>query len=183
MAFFKSKKTAIVVCILLVLIAVLFGSHRSLNALRADAVKLYTNGDETGLSILANLNSIQAYAAALLKTAAPYYDGTDAAFAAVKAAHTRLTDALGKDVMAQRQAFAELLNACTALQLDYTGSSTVPADAAKAMTRSINDIVSMKDQIRHSGYNAAAAAFNTVMDTFPAGPLGKLTGIQMLPVF
>ena len=86
MAFFKSKKTAIAVCILLVLIAVVFGSHRSLNALRAEAVALYTNGDENGLSILANLNSIQAYAAALLKAAAPYYDGTDTAFAAVKAA-------------------------------------------------------------------------------------------------
>ena len=183
MAFFKSKKTAIAVCILLVLIAVVFGSHRSLNALRAEAVALYTNGDENGLSILANLNSIQAYAAALLKAAAPYYDGTDTAFAAVKAAHTRLTDALGKDVTAQRQALTELLNACTALQLDYTGSSTIPADAAKAMTRSINDIVSMKDQIRHSGYNSAASKFNAVLDTFPAGPLGKLTGIRALPVF
>ena len=74
MAFFKSKKTAVAVCILLVLVAVLFGSHRSLNALRADALELYTAGDETGLSILANLNSIQEYAAALLKTAAVYYD-------------------------------------------------------------------------------------------------------------
>ena len=183
MAFFKSKKTAILVCILLILIAVLFGSHRSLNALRAEALDIYTNGDETGLSILANLNSIQEYAAALLKTAAAHYDRNDEAFAAVQDAHGQLTDALAKDPAAQRQALAELSAACTALQLDYTGSETVPSDAAKAMTRSINDIVSMKDQIRHSGYNAAAAEFNAVLDTFPAGLLGKLTGIRTLPSF
>ena len=183
MAFFKSKKTAVAVCILLVLISVLFGSHRSLNALRSEALDLYTNGDETGLSILANLNSIQEYTAALLKAAAPYYDKTNDAFAALSDAHEQLTDALGKGPTEQRQALSELLSACTALQLDYTDSDTVPADAAKSMTRSINDITSMKDQIRHSGYNAAAAAFNAVLETFPAGMLGGLTGIRALPPF
>ena len=182
MAIFKSKKTAIVVCILLVLVAVLFGSHRSLNALRTDALKVYTNGDETGLSILANMNSIQEYAAALLKNAAAYYDKNDAAFAAVQTAYGQLT-AADAEPLSQRQALNALLDACTALQLDYTGSNAVPQDAAKALTRSINDIISMKDQIRHSGYNTLAADFNAVLDTFPAGLLGSLTGVQPLPLF
>lgn len=183
MAFFKNKKAAAAVCLLLVLIAVLFGSHRSLNALRTEALELYTNGDETGLSILANLNSIQEYTAVLLKNAAAQYDADDEAFVAVKTAHGQLTAALGQDAAAQRQALSELITACTALQLDYTGKDTVPADAAKAMTRSINDIVSMKDQMRHSGYNAAAAEFNAVLETFPAGLLGRLTGVRTLPSF
>ncbi len=184
MAFLKSKKTAVAVFIVLVLFSVLFGSHRSLNALRNDAMDVYINGDDTGLSILANMNSIQEYTATLLKTAATHYTSDDDAYAALTAAYGQLAEtADAPDAAKHRQALTTLTTACTSLQADYTGRSDIPQEAAKAMTRSINDITSMKDQIRHSGYNACAAEFNAVLETFPAGLLGSLTGVKALPLF
>ncbi len=184
MAFLKSRKTAVVVFIVLVLFSVLFGSHRSLNALRNDAMDVYVNGDDTGLSILANMNSIQEYTAVLLKNASVYYNSSDAAYKALTDAYGQLTASAGTpDAARHRQALSELVTACTALQLDYSDRNDIPQESAKTMTRSINDITSMKDQLRHSGYNMLAADFNAVLETFPAGLLGGLTGVKALPLF
>lgn len=183
MAIFKKRSVAIAVCILLVLTAVLFGGRRSLNAVRQDALTVYTAGDENGLSILANMNSIAEYTSTLLKTAAASYTAGDSVYEDVRTAYNRLLTCADADPAAHRQVLSELLSACTALQLDYSGRSDIPEATAKAMTRSINDIISMKDQIRHSGYNTLAAEFNSTLETFPAGLLGSLTGVKALPLF
>ncbi len=183
MTFLKKRSVAVAVCIVLVVLAVLFGSHRSLSGVRNDALDIYANGDENGLSILANMNSITEYTAVLLKTAAASYTASDGVYTAVRDVYDELLSVQGADPAAHRQLLGELLSACTALQLDYTGRSDIPEDTAKAMNRSINDIISMKDQIRHSGYNTAATAFNDALTAFPAAVLGGLTGVTPLPLF
>lgn len=183
LAFFKQKKVAVVVCCLLVLLAVLFGSHRSLGAVRRQALQAYAVGDDTGLSILANLNSACEYANTLLRTASGYYPMEEAPLADVLAAVNSLRNAQDTEVVSHRQALADLLSACTLLQADYGARSDIPEEDVRLMERSINDIISMKDQMRHSAYNEMADAFNRTLDTFPAGLLAGLTGIQTLPLF
>ena len=158
MTFFQKKSTAVLTCLLLVAAALLFGAHRSLGALRRQATDVYVKGDDSGLSILANLNSTVEYTSTLVKTAGGYYTAENAAFAAVQAANDRLrTDSA--DPAAARAALSDLMNRC------------------------INDMISMKDQMRHSRYNELAADFNDTLAGFPAGLLGSLTGIRALPLF
>ena len=183
MALLQKRSVAAVLCIVMVVTAVFFGCHRSLSALRRDALNAYINGDENGLSILANMNSITEYTSTLLKTAAGSYTAGDTVYADVREAYDALLACDDADPAAHRQALSALLSACTALQLDYTGRSDILETTARSMTRSINDIISMKDQIRHSGYNALATDFNNTLETFPAGILGGLTGVRALPLF
>ncbi len=183
MSLFKQKKVAMICCAVLVLIAAVFGCYRSLSAVRRDALDVYTNGDENGLSILANLNSIGEYASTLIKTAGGCYSADDAVYADVQAAYQALLTCQGTDAEGHRKALTDLMTACTLLQADYEGRSDIDKDTVRLMNRSINDIISMKDQIRHSAYNALATDFNNALGGFPAGLMAGLTGIKPLPLF
>ncbi len=183
MSLFKQKKVAILCCVLMVLVAIPFGAHRSLKALRQDAADVYANGDDSGLSILANLNSIGEYASTLIKTAGSCYDSADAVYSELQTAYKNLIASDAREPEARRDALTDLMTACTLLQADYQGRSDIPEDTARLMNRSVNDIISMKDQMRHSGYNALATQFNNTLDTFPAGAFAALTGIDPLPLF
>ena len=182
MTFFQKKSTAVLTCLLLVAAALLFGAHRSLGALRRQATDVYVKGDDSGLSILAHLNSTVEYTSTLVKTAGGYYTAENAAFAAVQTANDRLrTDSA--DPAAARAALSDLMSACTLLQADYQGRTDIPQEDIRLMNRCINDMISMKDQMRHSRYNELAADFNDTLAGFPAGLLSSLTGIRALPLF
>lgn len=183
MTFLKNKKVAVILCVLLVLVAVLFGSFRSLNAQRNKALSVYINGDETGLSILSNLNSISEYTSTLLKTASVYYSDSDEVYAELKTLYETLQTSNRNDPAVNGATLTSLMSTCTLLQTDYQNRSDVSEQDAKTMTRSINDIISMKDQIRHSSYNQLATAFNQTLEGFPAGLLSSLTGVQVLALF
>lgn len=183
MKFFQKKAVAIAVFVLLVLSSVLFGSNRSLNSLRNKALNVYVNGDSTGLSISANLNSITEYTSSLLKTAGAYYDSDNEVYAGIRTCYNALLDAGKTDVAAHRAALTELLSDCTLLQTDYQTRTDIPQSAVKTMNRCINDMISMKDQIAHSAYNEKAASFNEILAAFPADFLGALSGVRALPLF
>lgn len=183
MKLLQKKGVAVAVCCLLVVLAILFGSHRSLSAVRHEALQVYAAGDETGLSILANLNSITEYAGTLLRTAGAYYSAQEGALGDIQAACDRLRGAKSTDIETHRQALADLQSACTLLQADYAARADIPEEDLRLMNRSINDILSMKDQMRHSAYNEMAADFNSELGLFPAWLLAGLTGVKPLPLF
>ena len=183
MELFKQKRIAVICFVVLAAAALLLGSHRSLNARRQKVMELYITGDETGVSILSNRDSMTEYAAELLKNAGVVCDTEDENVEALRGAYRVLQMADRQDVGTHRFFAGEIVDDAVRLQTALEARTDVPEETLRAVRRAVVDITSMKDQIGHSGYNAAAAEFNELLQAFPMGMLAALTGVRPLVLF
>ena len=182
MSFLKKRSVAIVILAIVVVVSVLFGSHRSLAALRQDAQDVFTQGEKgDGLSIEHDLESRVQLSSNLVTVARRYLDadassvtGAEQAAAALSAARTP-----GEKYRAN----AGLDSAFGTLYAQL-GEKSLSEQDARYRTRIQTDFQSRNATISHDAYNRVAQNFNEgVLGSFPAGLLGAATGIQPLELY
>ena len=169
MTFLKSRKGACILMVLLVVIALLIGTPRSLNAKLKTVEAAFANGVENdGFSIQNDLLSRAEFAYNLTVVAGRYLSPADDD--ALLKARDALTDArtIGEKYEANRsleEAFWALDSKLQSAKLSDTDSRLV--NALRADFRSAGDTIS------HDGYNDLALQYNQTRDKAPLGFLAK----------
>lgn len=171
-----SKKTALAVLAAAVVLATLFGSHRSLNAVRRQALTVFTQGEYgDGIGVSSDLKRRGEVCANLREVA--HNNGLDNS-----KAYRRL-DGLVTDYLAGEDVFDELDGAAQALMDEMAALSLSERDA-RHLSDFQAELGSIRDTIRRDTYTQMAEDFNTgTLGAFPANLLSRLTGIRPLPLY
>ena len=182
MDLFKKRRTALTVLALAVVFSVLFGSYRSLSALRRDAAVVFAQGEKgDGLSIDHDLSQRVQLANNLITVAGRYFDANDPLLANVQTAGEALSAAGSPSE--KFDANTELDTAFWALSGAMEGQSLSQQDA-KYRARLGDDFRSRDATISHDAYNRLAAEFNEkTLGVFPANVLGAATGVKPLELY
>ena len=177
----RKNSVAIVAMVLMIVLGTLVGSHNSLAKIRnkaADSFVLGARGD--GIGIQSDLRERDNAAYNLVVIARRYLPEGNALIqnvlreraAAQEAASVK--EKAGAD-KALEVAFRDLYDVLSGMALSEQD--------ARYPQRLLTDFLSAGDRISHDPYNQAAADFNRVLATFPAGLLGALTGIRPMELF
>lgn len=179
MTFLKSYRGAVLVTVLVVLLSVGFGAHRSLSAVRTQIAAVFTEGVAgDGHSIASDLQ-VRADVCANLSSVAAQYLGADS-----------------KPVADLDQARADLLSDLTDADANrrLTDAADAVFDALDGVSLSEKDanyvdgfrseLSSRAFSISHDGYNTMAGQFNDVtLGTFPASLLRNVVFVPDLPLY
>ena len=171
----KSTRTALIVTAAVILAAALFGSHRSLNALRKEALTVFSQGEYgDGIGVRSDL-ARRADACANLCTVAqnsglgetPQVEALRGRVEAFRAGDS------AADLTGPAQEVVDLLSG---------------AELSEASRRDLSDLEATLDsialRIRRDPYTDLAQTFNTkTLAAFPANVLGGLTGVKPLTVY
>lgn len=179
MAFFKNRKVAAILMVVLILGSALGGAKRSLEKLRQEAEQVFYQGaDGDGLGIQNDLDERAKLAYNLVTVAKRCLPEDRQEITQTLAARDALLYA--KDIHEKYRANLELTEATEAL---YQAMEGLSADDEKFRIRLHTDLQSRNDTISHDPYNRTAEEFNRKLDAFPANLLGGLTGVKDAPLF
>ena len=181
MKLIRNRYFAAAVMAVLILAAVLLGSHRSLSGLRSRAAEtFYAEVAGDNLSIGNDLQDRVEYAYSLATVAARYLEGTDAQLTALREAAAALEQAPSPS--AKAAANSRLTTAAAAVY-DALGHYSLSETDARYRQSLYADLNARNDTIGRDGYNAVAQAFNDQLQAFPASLLAPLTGVAPLELF
>ena len=175
------RKVAAILMVVMMVVATLFGSHRSLSALSKKAEQVFYNGvSGDGLCIQNDLTNRAEQAYNLTTVAKRYLSASDPTVAKVLDAWAQMSSA--NTIGRKYQANQALTTATTELY-----ELLLPMELSESDGRYLRsiytDLGSRNDTISHDPYNQLASAFNAELDGFPAKLLGSLTGIHPLELF
>lgn len=178
----KSSRFAAFAMGIMIILSILIGGHRSLQAKRSAVERLFAEGTDSEPGIGTRLTNIAKESVNLCSTAKRYYDPQDPAILAVEAARSELYEA---DTPSKKSAALDRLYAA-ASDLYYKLHDSTPGISEKHKTDAMinhTNIQSEMDKIKHSSYNEQALAFNRILDGFPASLLSGITGITDVELF
>lgn len=171
----KTTKTALVITLAVALLATLFGSHRSLNALRRDALAVFEQGEYgDGQGVKSDLERRADVCANLCAVARNNGLGQDER---VQTLSRRVEEfragALDTDLSAPAGEVMELLDTAPLSDKDRGHLSDFRAE-----------LESLQITIRRDPYTQLAQDFNDkTLAAFPANILHTLTGVKPLTVY
>ncbi len=181
MALLKSRKAAAAVMGLLILLSILFGSHRSLTALRGEVEDVFLNGAEgDGFCIQSDLEKQGNIAYNMVTIARHYYEESEPAVRAVLEARDALSGA--GSIGEKAKAAKALTQGVTDLH-DLLKRTELSEKDEKYPDRLYDEFRSGNDRISRDGYNEKAAEYNGILRQFPANVLGPLTGVKPAELF
>ncbi len=177
------KSTAIILCIIMIVLSIFFGGRISLNKIRNEALSLFYEGnpdDQYDLGIEYDLERRIVFAGNLVTVAKRYTDSGNSLITAVQNACNNLSSA--GDPADKYKYNQELTTACNNLSAyletqDMTDSDMRYNASVKSDMESANQIIG------HSDYNNKAAEFNQLLRKFPTNILSKLTFVSPLKQF
>ena len=171
----KSTKTALAITLAVVVIATLFGSHRSLNAVRKEALSVFAQGaGGDGIGVKSDLERRADACANLCAVARNSGLENEASVQTLKdrVEAFRAGDTT-VDLSGPAQAVMDLLDPVYLDQESRRDLSDLKATLA-----------SISDKIRRDPYTDLAWTFNhKTLSAFPANVLGGLTGVKPLPIY
>lgn len=177
----KDRKIALLLMIIMIVLGTAFGSHRSLMKLYNSAEDVFYNGENRdGFSIQHDLEDRFEESLKLVKIAEKYTSLDSRYIADVTEARNNLKNA--ETIKDKSKANSELDAAVYALYNEL-GNQKLSSQDEKYRISAYGTFNSYGDTISHSSYNSTARKFNETLNKFPAGLLGKLTGIQELDTF
>lgn len=175
----KSTKKALAITLAVVVIATLFGSHRSLNALREEALAVFEQGQYgDGLGVRSDLEKQQGVCANVRTVADRNLSADDAALKELAA----LCD---KGYDPQDPAMAQKARAAAGQTLDRLDELDGVSEKDRGYVSDLRaELASLELTISRDPYNDLAEDFNQkTLAGFPANILGGLTGIKPLNVY
>ena len=171
MKFFRSRAGAVTILIFAILFSVLFGSHRSLMAEAAKVTEQneYVTKDlETRASVGHNFYAV----------AERYLSEDDPNLKALREA----LDAVDQDGM-EPEAQAQLRTALDGLS-GLSGTAEISEQDERYIRGFQSELRAVEDTLSRDPYNALAERFNEeILGEFPASLLGRLTGVDKLPIY
>ncbi|MCI8594204.1 MAG: hypothetical protein HFF09_02985 [Oscillospiraceae bacterium] len=173
----KKRPVAIFITAVVIVAAILGGSHRSLAALRNDALKLFEQGAEgDGVGVKSDLERRVDICANVYAVAVRYLPEDNGGMADLKA---NLNEPDPLDVFIHSDMVASAQSVLG--QLEQLELSEQDADYVSSFK---SQLESIGYTIGRDPYTAAAGNFNdNVLGRFPASVLGPLTGVRPLEVF
>ena len=177
----KKSSFATFAMVLMIIVGTLIGSHNSLIALRGKAADVFVLGIRgDGIGIQSDLRERGNAAYNMVVIARKYLPEEDSLIQNVLGARKQLEEASSvRDNAASDKA---LDKAVKDLYDALNGMPLLEQDA-RYPQRLYTDFRARGDTISHDPYNQTAAAFNSTLSGFPAGFLGKLTGVRPLDLF
>ena len=171
----KSTKTALAITLAVMVLATLFGSHRSLNAVRREALGVFAQGEYgDGIGVKSDLER-RANACANL-CAVARNSGLEGE-ASVQTLKSRVEAFRAGDTTADLSGPAQEV-------VDLLSDTDLDQESRKDLSDLKNTLASISDKVRRDPYTDLAQTFNTkTLAAFPANVLGGLTGIKPLPVY
>lgn len=181
MQLLKQRKTAWAITLIIVIAASLLGARTSLGNLRADTAMMFEEGvSKEAPGIQHDLDWLLELSHNLTVVGERYVDAADAELAAVKEAREALAAAASP--AAKYDAADRLVSTSAALIYTLSQRELEARDARYAQTIKA-DVESRWLIVARNEYNEKAAAFNEVLERFPASFLGKLVNVQPLERF
>lgn len=183
MSAWRSNKTAICVTAVAVVASTLFGSHRSLAALRRGVEKTITQGaDGSGYSIATDSQDMVNTARNLMTVAKKYLPADHALFADLEDCCRSLEGA--KTAPDWKNGQADLRAVCDVLQMELAKLPEVTEQDRAYLAGFQVDLEAAAHSVERDPYNGLARDFNeNILGRFPANFLGKLTFIAPLETF
>lgn len=176
----KSPRFAAAVMAVMIALAVVLGSGRSLRALRRDVEQIFWNGvSGDGIGVASDLSKNRDDAYNLLSVARGYpveSSVLDALDAAVQAC-----DAAGGDMDALLEANTALTRAVTDVYEALGRQSLSERDEGYRQSLYYN-VLARNDTMSRDGYNTAAVQFNQALERFPANLLRMITPVSPAPL-
>ncbi len=176
----KNRKVAVGITIVIVILATIFGSHRSMEAEAYSIERYFIEGDD-GYSIQRDLDTRIGLAQNLLVVAERNLDSNDLAMAELQEAIMQMGEA---DTVKEKAIANQQLTAATErmnLVLEECDLSSTD-DRYRQQIRI--DLASCNQTISHDPYNAMVAQYNNeVLGRFPANVLKMVNGVQELETF
>ena len=172
----KSPRLATVIMAIMIALAVILGSGRSLRALRADVEEIFWNGvSGDGIGVASDLSRNRDDAYNLLSVARGY--AVDSALLSALENAVADFDAAGSDIEALFDANTALTGAVTDLYEAMGRQSLSDRDESYRQSLYYN-ILARNDTMSRDGYNTAALEFNQLLDRFPASLLRRFTSVS-----
>lgn len=175
----KSTKTALAITLAVVVLATLFGSHRSLNALREKALVVFEQGQYgDGLGVQSDLEKQHSVCANVNTVAGRSLSADDDACRALLGFFDqRGTSQDPALVQAEREAARQVLD-----KLD--GLDTLTDKDRGYVSDLRSELLSVELTISRDPYNLMAEEFNDkTLSAFPANILHTITGVKPLAVY
>lgn len=178
----ESRRWSLRIMILMIIAAMLFGSHRTLAKMSSETTAIFYNGvDNDGYGIQSDLDRVIDSASKLISMAKLYAVGTDLTLVE-EAGKAQSALYQASTISAKYSAYLELDNKISLLY--YALDKYDLSQAHKvSKTTLYYDIAEVKEKIGHSAYNTYADQFNEVLDTFPANILSKATFVSKVDAF
>ena len=187
MKFLKSYRGAMIVMVVVIVLCVLLGSHRSLTAEREKVETLFYDGaDGSGYSVYTDLADCVDISANLLSVAGRYLDesqleqlmGSRDELAASIDPDSRYYS-IGNAYQGYQRLTAEAETVITALEV--CDLSEKDAEYVRGFR---TDLAARADTISRDPYNEKAEEFNSdVLGAFPANLLRRITSVDEVQVF
>ncbi len=176
----KNRKVAVGITVVIMILATLLGSNRSMTA-EAYSIERYFIEGEDGYSIQRDLDTRTGLAQNLLIVAEKNLDSNDLAMAELQDAIVQMSEA---ETVQEKAAANQQLTAATErmnLVLEECDLSSVDERYRKQIR---TDLASCNQTISHDPYNAMVTEYNdTVLGSFPANVLKMVNGVDELETF
>ena len=181
MSLWQKNSVASLVMVLMIVAGTLIGSHNSLRSIRDRASDVFSVGARgDGIGIQSDLRERDTAAHNMVVIARRYLPEENALIQNVLAAREALAGA--SSVTRKAGADKALAEAVRDLYDVLEGMNLSEQDV-RYPQRLYTDFRSAGDRISHDPYNQTAADFNRILSGFPAGLLGRLTGVRPLELF
>ncbi|QHQ59927.1 hypothetical protein Ana3638_03305 [Anaerocolumna sedimenticola] len=181
MRYLKSKKTAVIITSILVLISILYGSHHSLTKLRSEVKEVFFNGENaSGKSINSDLEYISDECYNLTVVAGRYIDKDDERIINILNSRELLekADNPGRKFKTGKK----LIEIATVLYNDLKVMELSERDRYYTESFPVN-VRSRELIISHNSYNDKAREFNRILKVFPANLLRRMTFVKTLELY
>ena len=176
----KSPRFATAVMAVMIVLAIVLGSGRSLRALRRDVEEIFWNGvSGDGIGVASDLSKNRDDAYNLLSVARGYPVNSsvlDALDAAVQAC-----DQAGQDIDALLTANTALTHAVTDVYEALGRQSLSERDESYRQSLYYN-VLARNDTMSRDGYNTAALQFNHTLERFPTNLLCMISPVSPAPL-
>ncbi len=178
----NSQKTAVAVAVAVAVASTLFGSHRSLAALRRGVEKTVVEGaDGSGYSIATDGQDM-VNVARNLTTVARKYLADETLFADLEAYCRQMEEA--ETIEDRLNARGGIRSVSETIQTKLAQQSEVTQTDREYLAGFQIDLEAASHSMAMDPYNDLARQFNEdVLGRFPARALGGLTGVKSLPTF
>lgn len=179
--FWENRPVAWIVLAVCVVFSLLFSGGQALKDLREQtALTFYQGVNGDGLCIYRDL-MVRSECAYNLASTAANYENIDSALVE-KARELSNQLAAATDVQTLFSVNAQCHRAVEDLYTAMENTALSANDKSFAY-REYKEFVSRADTISRDMYNDQAASFNAVLDGFPAGLIGSVTGVEPLALF
>ncbi len=177
----KNPTNAAIIMFVVIFISALLGGGRSLASESRKVEKVFTNGAENdGLGIASDLGLRIDASYNLVTVALKYLPDDTQTVRNVLAARDQLIKAKGYSN--KFEANQQLTEATTDLN-ELLISLDLNSSDISYRKGIMSELTSSNSRMSHDPYNTKAEAFNSILDSFPANIISRLTRTKHLPLF